>query len=404
MMYFAAICFVLLFIAIEFAYAMYRKRTGIYQYENSVSNISIGICERLINLFMAPLFFFVFQYLYKEYALFPISPTWYMWVVLLLLTDFVWYWYHRLGHEVNLFWAAHIVHHQSEDFNLSVAARITVFQAWLRTLFWCILPVIGFQPEMVTGILIFHGTYSFFTHTQLIGKLGFLEYILITPSHHRVHHACNEKYLDKNYGDVFVFWDQLFGTFQRETEQPVYGLTHPLKSQSFLWQHFHYYAELFAAARTKKNVAEKIRVWFDSPAKMDPAIRPALEAKLLKRKKRPVRPVFKAYVTLQILFALSLLGFFSFYFNRLSAIDKTEYFVSIVLTLIITGAVIEQKRWVYFLELFRIGQFLLFGYFFLNETELFRTVASAVAVLLLILPVRGLYFKWIFRISQRSVW
>ena len=142
--------------------------------------------------------------------------------MMLLATDFVWYWYHRLGHEVNIFWGAHIVHHQSEEFNFTVAARITTLQAIVRNVFWCILPFIGFHPNLVMTILVVHGVYSFFTHTQILEKQKWLEYIFITPSLHGVHHASDEKYLDKNYGDVFVFWDKLFGTFQKEEEKPKY--------------------------------------------------------------------------------------------------------------------------------------------------------------------------------------
>ncbi|RZJ64027.1 MAG: sterol desaturase family protein, partial [Flavobacterium sp.] len=216
-----------LFLYLEYAVAVRLKKQHLFKYESSVSNISIGIAERLLNLFIAASFFDLFTYIYQNFALFNIPNTWWVWVLLILATDFVWYWYHRLGHEVNFFWAAHIVHHQSEEFNLTVSARITTFQALIRTIFWCALPLVGFHPVMVLTILVVHGAYSFFTHTQLIPRVKWLEHILVTPSIHGVHHASDEKYLDKNYGDVFVFWDKIFGTFQREEEAPKYGLTHP---------------------------------------------------------------------------------------------------------------------------------------------------------------------------------
>eukprot|EP01136_Pigoraptor_vietnamica_P037122 Opistho-1_new@104650 len=119
---------------------------------------------------------------------------------------------------------------------------------------------------MVIIILTIHGTYSFFTHTRLIGKLGWLEHVFITPSLHGVHHASDELYLDKNFGDVFVFWDKLFGTFQKEIHQPTYGLTHPIKSHSFLWQHFHYYLELIAACKQVNGHHKKLMILFGHPA------------------------------------------------------------------------------------------------------------------------------------------
>jgi sterol desaturase/sphingolipid hydroxylase (fatty acid hydroxylase superfamily) len=233
-----------------------------------------------LNLFITGSFYGLYYYIYEHYAILNIPNGWPVWISLLLATDLIWYWYHRLGHEINIMWGAHIVHHHSETFNYTVSARITTLQAVIRNIFWCVLPFIGFHPAMVIAILVIHGTYSFFTHTQLIGKLGWLENILITPSHHRVHHASNEKYLNKNYGDIFVFWDKLFGTFQKEEEEPVYGLTHPLKRHSFLWQHFHYYAELAEACRRSGSIYQSIRILLGKPEDLDQGIRKDLEAGL----------------------------------------------------------------------------------------------------------------------------
>ena len=210
-----------------------KKGKKIFNFTNSIANINVGIAERLLDTLVTGLFFFVYDYLNRHYGIFDIQSSILMWVALFICTDFTWYWYHRLAHEINLFWAAHIVHHQSEDFNYTVSARITVFQAFVRTGFWAILPVIGFPAEMIISVLLVHGLYPFFIHTRLIGKLGILEYIFVTPSHHRVHHASNEEYLDKNYGDVLIIWDKLFGTFKKEESEIVYGLTKPLKSNSF---------------------------------------------------------------------------------------------------------------------------------------------------------------------------
>jgi alkylglycerol monooxygenase len=180
--------------------------------------MNVGVAERLIDLFTAGAFYYFYAYLYEHFALFDIEEGVLLWIALILATDFVWYWYHRMGHEINLFWGFHVVHHTSEEFNYTAGTRITIFQAVLRTGCWAVLPIIGFPPGMITTMLIIHGLYPFFTHTQLIGKLGILEYVLVTPSHHRVHHASNEKYLDKNYGDMFIIWDKLFGTFAQEEE------------------------------------------------------------------------------------------------------------------------------------------------------------------------------------------
>ena len=189
------------FILLEYFIAR-KKKLPYYNLHNSIANISIGIAERLCDVFVAGLFYFIYDDLQKNFGLFHIRPGVLLWILLFLLTDLVWYWYHRLAHEINLLWMAHVVHHQSEDFNYTASARITVFQAFVRTGFWAILPLLGFPAGMITSLLLIHGLYPFFIHTRLIGRLGILEYILVTPSHHRVHHASDEKYLDKNYGDV----------------------------------------------------------------------------------------------------------------------------------------------------------------------------------------------------------
>jgi alkylglycerol monooxygenase len=162
-----------------------------------------------------------------------------------------------------------------------VSARITTFQALVRNIFWAIQPLAGFHPTMKMAILIVYDTYSFFTHTQMIGKLGWLENVLITPSLHGVHHSSNEKYLNKNYGDLFVFWNKIFGAFQREKEKPVYGLTHPLKSHSFLWQHFHYFFELYYAASGVDRVVDKLKIIFGRLEMLDQQIRVDLEKKFI---------------------------------------------------------------------------------------------------------------------------
>lgn len=344
----------LIFTALEYAYARKRGQGHLFSYESSITSISIGVAERLLSLLITASFYELYYYVYGNFALYNIPNHWTLWIILLLATDLVWYWYHRLGHEVNLFWGAHVVHHQSEEFNYTVSARITVFQALVRNIFWCTLPFIGFHPAMVITILVVHGAYSFFTHTQVIGKLGWMEYIFITPSHHGVHHASNEKYLNKNYGDIFVFWDKLFGTFQQEEEKPVYGLTHPLKSHSFLWQHFHYYAEIWEACRRSRSVWQSFRIIFGKPEVLDQNIRPALEAKLLPHKARPLHTFrFRAYLNIQIGITLIVLFFFILFYNDLQAMDVAFMVTFILLTLINCGAMLEQQRWIYFLEIAR---------------------------------------------------
>ncbi|MFM8834215.1 MAG: sterol desaturase family protein [Cytophagales bacterium] len=387
-----------MFVGLEYYVASKRKQAPIFSYESSIANISVGIAERLLNLFITGSFYSLYYYVYERYAWLNIPNSWWVWVLLLLATDFVWYWYHRLGHEVNLFWGAHIVHHQSEEYNYTVSARITTLQAIVRNIFWIILPLIGFHPAMVIAILVVHGAYSFFTHTQVIGKLGWAEHIFITPSHHGVHHASNEKYLDKNYGDIFVFWDKLFGTFQQEEEKPRYGLTHPLTSKSFLWQHFHYYVELVEACRRSGSVWQSLKIIFGKPDQLNPNIRPLLEKKLLPKKrlfKKSLR--FKMYLNAQILFSLVMLVAVTLLYSTFGSIEKSFIVAILLLTLINCGALLEQQKWVYQLEIARV--LTLAAYISMERQSVWFFCFSVVAVVLISMlqSVKATYFRFVYQ-------
>ncbi|GAA4908634.1 sterol desaturase family protein [Mucilaginibacter defluvii] len=332
-----------------------QKKLKLFDLHRSIANVSIGILERLTDVLAAAVFYGVYDYLQKTYGIFEIKPTIAMWILLFLGTDFIWYWYHRLAHEMNVLWAVHVVHHQSEDFNYTVSARITLLQAMVRTGFWSVLPILGFPAEMIVVMLLIHGLYPFFVHTQVIGKLGFLEYFLVTPSHHRVHHACNDEYLDKNYGDVLIIWDKLFGTFKKEDEKPVYGLTHQLNTYSFMWQHFHFFIELWIMVKREKTLKGKIKMIFGSPNLIDPAAREKAESVFgIKHHEEPLQQRLNNYVVWQVIFMLITLFFFILFEFELGAMEKFLFTTFTVLTLINCGAIMEQKKWVFAVEFLRM--------------------------------------------------
>lgn len=352
-----AIPFFLLMMGLEYLLAKAMKKVY-FRFNDSIANVSVGIAERLLDLFTVGAFYGVYDYLHRHYALLSIKPSAWTWVALFFATDFVWYWYHRFAHEVNLFWAAHVVHHQSEEFNYTVSARITVFQALIRTGFWAILPIIGFPAGMITTLLLIHGLYPFFIHTRTIGKLGFLEYILVTPSHHRVHHASNPQYLDKNYGDVLIIWDKLFGTFAPEVEEPVYGLTKPLRSYSFLWQQFHTLLELLEATRRTSGIRAKVRLLFGPPDRIDGQIRDQLATRFFVAA-HPLTLVqsitrLRGYVVGQIIGLLVLLFGLTLFEHQIPLLWQVMMALFILLTLINCGAILEQRQWVIHLELARL--------------------------------------------------
>lgn len=365
-----AVPFFLFFIGLEYIVSRWQKKRY-FSFNNSVANLNVGIAERLIDSFTVGAFYFVYDYLHRHYAIFDIKSNAWTWIGLLLATDFVWYWYHRLAHEINVFWAVHVVHHQSEDFNYTVSARITVFQAIVRTGFWSVLPLIGFPAEMITTMLLVHGLYPFFIHTRTVGKLGWLEYVFVTPSHHRVHHASNPEYLDKNYGDVFIFWDKLFGTFIEEKEEPVYGLTKQLDSHSFLWQQFHFLLELLTQVHRTPGIRAKIKLLFDRPDAVDPTIRDGLETKLLLRSSvRATSRRFRGYVVGQLTGILLILFSYLFYEDYVPWPLKISIALFILLTLINCGALLEQRQWVLYPEIARLAVLWLGLYLLLGEPML----------------------------------
>lgn len=364
---------------LEYAYSC-KKKKQLHQFNESIANINVGIAERFCDLLTTGSFYFLFCWIHDHFSLLSIHPGPWTWVALFLATDLLWYWYHRFGHEINLFWSLHVVHHQSEDFNFTVSARITVIQAIARGIFWSMLPLIGFPPGMITVFLLIHGTYPFFTHTQLIGKLGWVEYFFVTPSHHRVHHSRNPEYLDKNYGDILIIWDKVFGTFAEEKAQPVYGLTKPLKSYSFFWQHFHFQLEMWMAFRSAKTWKQKWKVVFGRPDDLSPVHRERLEEKLLFRKENNENgPLLQRYVTVQTLITLFVLFFTILLEHYLKGIQIAIIALFIFTSVVTTGAMLEQKKWVFYLEYLRLFSV----YCFLYSFPQFKWASMMILMLLL---------------------
>lgn len=217
---------VVLFILLEMGLSAWHK-THHYYLKDTVMNLVCTGLNMLIDLALRGLTFGFLTVLF-QYSFFQWEKNIWYWLSMFLCLDFCYYLLHCADHYCRLFWAVHVTHHNSEKFNLTVGFRSSVFQPIYRVFFYIPLPLLGFEP---LDIMLMHAicqTWGIFVHTEHVGKLGFLEHILVTPSHHRVHHACNIEYLDKNMGMVLIIWDKLFGTFQKELPhvKPTYGITH----------------------------------------------------------------------------------------------------------------------------------------------------------------------------------
>jgi sterol desaturase/sphingolipid hydroxylase (fatty acid hydroxylase superfamily) len=208
----------------------------LYSVKDTVNNFLLMLLNGGLDLLFRSVYVVVLVFVWN-YRVAEISTPWMYWITLLLAEDFLFYWLHRLDHEIRLFWAVHVTHHSSEHMNLSVGFRSSVLQPLYRFIYFIPLAWFGFQPMDIIFMYSATQIWGILIHTEYVNKLGFLEHILVTPSHHRVHHASNALYLDKNMGMFLIIWDKMFGTFQeelpREQYQPIrYGLTKPLESEN----------------------------------------------------------------------------------------------------------------------------------------------------------------------------
>ncbi len=233
-------------IGVELLMSHFRHRK-LYHWRDTVRNVYLMLLNAAIDLGFRVIYVAILLHLY-EHQLISWKTGISYWVLLVLGEDFLYYWLHRVDHEVRLFWAVHVTHHSSDQMNFTVGFRSSVFQPLYRFIYFLPLAWLGFRPVDIVFVYSATQIWGIFVHTELIGKMGWLEYILVTPSHHRVHHASNPKYLDKNMGMLLIVWDQLFGTFQPELDPEVYpkkyGLTKPLDHPSPTHLVFHEWKDI----------------------------------------------------------------------------------------------------------------------------------------------------------------
>ena len=257
----------LLLIAVEFAVGLARHRNT-YVTADALNSIGLGIMSQVLNVFSKLLMVGVYALAFEALALHPLpqDAVW-VWLVGLLVYDFCYYWHHRLGHTVAVLWAAHAVHHQSEEYNLSTALRQTSTGWLFGWIFYLPMAVLGFPPLVFGVVALIDLLYQYWVHTQQIGRLGWFDRWFCAPSNHRVHHAVNDKYLDKNYGGILIVWDRLFGSFIEEddAEPCVYGTRTPLASWNPLWANLHVYWDIAQDAWHARRWRDKLLVWIKPP-------------------------------------------------------------------------------------------------------------------------------------------
>lgn len=254
------------FVALLLAEAAAVTRTSLrgYAAPDTAASLAMGIGNVLIDLLMKGVHFAVLAVV-GRWALLAIEPSWWSWAVLIVTGDLVYYWFHRLHHEVRVLWAAHVNHHSSQHYNLSTALRQSWTTPFTSLLFWWPLALIGFPPAMILAAIAINTLYQFWIHTELIDRVGALERVLNTPSHHRVHHGANLEYLDRNHAGMFIVWDKLFGTFAPERAAVRFGLTKNIDTFNPVHIALHEWAAIVRDVRRATTWRDRLGYVFGPP-------------------------------------------------------------------------------------------------------------------------------------------
>jgi len=363
--------FYFLLMIIEIVYTRIKTKE-FYFFEDSLTDLSLGVLSRIFDGLVLLGLVFVYDKLYHlsfgvdTLSKFYLAPSSFLhWLVLFVLLDFLFYLAHRYSHEIKILWASHVVHHSSEEFNLSVALR----QSFIRNIgigmFYLPLALLGFPVESYLIIDALNRTYQFWVHTRAIHKLpNWFESIFVTPSHHRVHHAMNPEYIDKNYGGVFIIWDKIFGTYCEETFEPRYGLTTQLHSYDPINANVHVLKDLFSDLIHTKNKWQGIVSFFSYPsvrpddlqAVMDRGVRDPklwLSHHYLELKNKVHNPVYhkpsgtilyRGFLLIQFVFPTTLTLYFLKRMHLYSLLEVSSVFVLLVFSFYSLGKLLEGKK------------------------------------------------------------
>jgi len=318
-------------------------------------------------------------------------------IFVLVIADFCQYWLHRASHEVNIMWAGHITHHSNTEYNFGVALRQNALENAYTWVFFLPLAFFGIPWQMFVTAYAVSLIWQFLVHTQLIHKMGFIEFFMSTPSHHRVHHGKNEQYIDKNYGAFFIIWDKLFGTFEPEVEPVEYGIVKPLQNQNPLWSNVHHHVHIFKSIASTKSWSDKLKVFLGKPAFVPnelAAIRHGgfeTLSGLTENSSFTPQAEKKFYVFINFLLVaiVAFLGANYFY----NAGNTIAYFAVLAVAIIsfsIFSGLLENKKWADYAEVIRLAVIAVTGLSFLLNQQLRAWAITTLIISLLLLLSTGL--------------
>ncbi|HEY0261905.1 MAG TPA: sterol desaturase family protein [Chitinophagales bacterium] len=386
-----AIPFFFLLIGIELLYFYIKKQKGFYRLNDFINNISLGIGNQVIATLLKVLSFGIYIWIYSRFAQFHLPNTWWMGIITFVAFDFIYYWAHRFGHTISFFWGAHGVHHQSEDYNLSVALRQSWFQNLFSTPLFLPLAIIGISPLMLGIVGGINTLYQFWIHTEAIRKMPrWFEFLFNTPSHHRVHHAINPQYIDKNHAGTLMVWDRLFGTYAEEVEtrEIRYGITKQLSSWSPAWANFEFYAKYLRNLKFEKTFFAKFKMIFWQPPgwNAQKQVEESVPEPNYERQKYNANTNIFNRVYCFAHFIIILAGTLAYLknFNELSWTYKLLFAGILLFSIEIIGRIFENKVWAVYGEYIRLS-LVMFGlnwfyYFNYPSWILVMIISSSIAV------------------------
>jgi sterol desaturase/sphingolipid hydroxylase (fatty acid hydroxylase superfamily) len=337
-------------IALEIAWGVRRGRNT-YRLDDAINSIGLGVLSQVSGVFVRVLRIGLYAGVFDAVAPWrlPADSAW-VWLFALLFYDLCYYWHHRLGHERQILWAAHVVHHQSEDYNLSTALRQTSSGALLGWVFYLPMAFAGIPPEVFAVVALVDLLYQYWIHTQHIGRLGWFDRVFASPSNHRAHHAVNARYLDRNYGGILIVWDRLFGTFVEEddADPPVYGTRAPLRSWNPLWANVEVYSSMLHDMVRARRWRDRLRVlvaptgWRPDDVR-DDAPRQSFSLGRPRYAPQATRSA-RAYALVQFAFVLAAAVYFLQWQERAPLFESLAWFAWIALALTTLGWMLEGRR------------------------------------------------------------
>ncbi len=355
-----------------------RGGLSLYRFADSITDLSCGILNQVVAVFTAAALLGVYWLVWEHFALFDLGDGPGVWIAAIVGVDFTYYWFHRMSHEHNLLWVTHSPHHSSEEYNLTVALRQGAIEPWATWPFRLPLAVLGIPPLVYIAANAINTVYQFWVHTRLVDRLGPLELLIVTPSHHRVHHGCDPKYLDRNYSGMFIVWDKLFGTFQVEEEAPTYGVVRPVASWNPVWANLEHATKVWERARGLP-VREQVALWWAGPTVFaepggpkDVSERPKYDARVTPRTLR--------YVLAHFVVALGAAVALLFAAASMTLLQAVVVATFVVASIVAFGAILDGRWWAAPLEGLRLAGIPALAAFLLGGTPAALLAGGAVAV------------------------